>query len=111
MYELSREILNEILETAGLEEVRPDDRLDEAPDLVRIRDNYSGRGYGRDGFGLVTNSASALSRFLVAAGKVDATREANDLPGINSMELAEATCSDSMGLGMIFYWPGWTLED
>lgn len=103
-YTISVETLAEILESADLfdGEARP-------------RADYSGRGmYGDTCFGITFSSSTGLSRFMVAAGMATANQEADDdvRPDdvLDSLALANATCTDSMGRDMIAYWPGWTLE-
>lgn len=103
---IAAEVMDEILETAGL--YLGADRDD--PDGVGLRREYSGRAYARSGFGLTAYGSSTLPRFLVAAGLVAGRRELEGEVSFNAMDLANATHTDSMGLGVIFYWPGWTVD-
>jgi hypothetical protein len=97
---ISVELLAEVLETADLFD-----------DEARPRASYRGRGYAPDGFGITFETGNGLSRFMVALGTVVAQKEADgEAFDWSPMELARDTQQDSMGLGMIAYWPGWTLE-
>lgn len=105
------EVIDEILETAGLFlEAGADD-----PDAVGFRRDYGGRGYSKTGFGFTAYGSSTMPRFLVAAGLVAGRRELEGEPSFDARAFASSTYTDSMGLGMIFYWPGWvvvgTLQD
>lgn len=97
---IDREIIEEILETAGLFD-----------DEANIRESYSGRGmYGSACFGIVFESESAVFRFMAAAGRTEADREHDERPGFDSISFARSARTDSMGHGVIAYWPGWNLE-
>lgn len=76
-----------------------------------FRASYKGRGYGPEGFGLTVGSDSAMARFMVAAGMVAEQLQAYGQERLDAMALAEALCTDSMGLDMIIYWPDWTVTD
>lgn len=100
--ELSFEIFEQILETADL--------FDED---YGFRASYKGRGWAPEGFGLTVDSSDAMARFLVAAGLVagELMSGATEGPMFDAMALASAMRTDSMGLGTILYWPGWTITD
>lgn len=99
------EVMDEILETAGLYvEAGYDD-----PDAVGFRRDYAGRAYAKSGFGFTAYGSSTLPRLLVAAGLVAARRELEGEVSFTAMDFASATHTDSMGLGVIFYWPGWVI--
>ena len=63
---------------------------------------YSGRGmYGRQCFGV--NISRDFSEFKLALIMVEV------LGLERAIDMADSTRSDSMGLGSVVYWPGWTL--
>lgn len=76
---------------------------------VTIRTDYSGRGmYGDQCFGLVFEQEVRHPwAFFAALGIV---QESMDPPDFDALELARAARSDSMGVGTIVYFPGWTVE-
>lgn len=98
--ELSFEIFEQILETADL--------FDED---YGFRASYKGRGWAPEGFGLTVDSSDAMARFLVAAGLVAEHCETEGYDSFDAIRFASAMRTDSMGLGTILYWPGWTITD
>jgi hypothetical protein len=68
-----------------------------------IRADYSGRGmFGEECFGVVLESDSQFSRFLLALGETE--------PDL-ARDLADRVRTDSMGMSGIWYFPGFTLEN
>jgi hypothetical protein len=97
--DLSRETFENILEEAELD-----------PSEV-IREGYSGRAmYGATCPALSLDSDGQLARFMVAAGRVQADIE-NGADGeeFNAIKLADMVRTDSMGYGIVAYFPGLTL--
>lgn len=80
---------------------------------VALRDEYSGRGYGAAGFGLVLDGS--IGSFVaelaqIISSEYDDSDERYD--AMNSLiNLMDAAREDSMGRSNITYFPGWTLED
>jgi hypothetical protein len=108
-HQLPFEVFQTIVETAGLWLVPAEESSDDDPDSVRLRKNYSGRGYA-SGFGLVVESNSALYRFMAAAGVVATDVEGDDL--FDFLDFARVTATDAMGRsGTILYWHGWEVTD
>ena len=69
-----------------------------------IREAYSGRGmYGKTCFGLDVDNHQAAYRFFAAAGQM--------LDEDVAVDLAESANWDSMGLGIIVYFPRITLKN
>lgn len=75
-----------------------------ASETGSLYEEYSGRGmYGATCFG-VTGPTSVLGRFLVALRMYDEHVELCE-------GLAEAATHDDLGLGSIWYFPGFRLND
>lgn len=107
--QLPFEIFEEIVETAGLYLVPVGESIDDY-DGVRIRTSYSGRGYGPEGFGIVTEGSSAFPRFIAAAGRCAERRDLDGLESFDVDSLARVTATDAMGRsGTIIYWNGWEI--
>ena len=96
------------------------DALDQFLDFdYDLTDDYSGRGmYGDTCFGVTVESAgaaAAIGAALLLACHDNSQRQHMD----DAMDDATALVAplvrgmrlDSMGLGTIFYFPGWTLDD
>lgn len=109
-HQIPFEVFQTIVETANLWLVPAGESSDGDPDSVRLRKEYSGRGYA-SGFGIVVEGSSAYPRFMAAAGMVAAlTDEDNDL--FDAVGFASATETDSMGRsGTIVYWHNWEVTD
>jgi hypothetical protein len=81
-----------------------------------IRKDYSGRGmYGKTCFGITFRRGGDSYRFMAAVtAALIAGSEIDEETGEDgqdvALELADAATADSMGLGMILYFPGWKLE-
>lgn len=88
-----------------------DANLVEGEDGIEIRGNYVGRGmYGKACFGVEFDVESHSYLLLVAlAFAMAAADEENGEE--NARALAENAATDSMGTGMILYFPDWSLED
>jgi len=94
--------------------------LDEVCDLANLYDytvrTYSGRGmYGNDCAAVVLDGNREANRFLIALGAltVEKALYADDSdvdPSADAMDLADSVAMDSMGRGIVVYFPGWTLE-
>lgn len=113
MNEISFETLDEIIDTAGLYFAEPSDGRDayEDSESVSIRPAYRGRGYVREGFGLVL-APSALHAVLAAAGLVARDHEDDDREELDAVDFARGTETDNMGRSdIIAYWPGWTITN
>ena len=83
-----RSVVLDALELAGLDE-------------DALREDYSGRGmYGHECFGVVVKNIPEIARFAAALGSLT---ECDDL--------MEDAASDEMGLGLILYFPRYTLSD
>lgn len=100
----------------------PDSCSNKAADLANlydysIRDDYCGRGmYGSTCAGIDLDSGQDAFRFLMALSALTVEREFNDDPdGVDpssvAMELAERVTTDSMGRGVIVYFPGYQFAD
>jgi hypothetical protein len=95
--------------------------LVEACDLANLYDytvrTYSGRGmYGHDCAGIVLDGQREANRFLMALAALTVEKalwadESDPDPSADAMELAESVAMDSMGHGIVLYFPGWVLED
>jgi hypothetical protein len=110
-HQLPFEVLQAIVETAGLWLVPAEESSDGDPDSIRLRKSYSGRGYA-SGFGLVVESSSALYRFMAAAGQAAAWKEDEDGDAFDVDSFARITATDAMGSsGMIVYWHNWEVTD
>lgn len=80
-------------------------------DEASIRTQY-GWGYGRTCFGIVTEDFRQAARFLAALGAFGMQQEeAEEDEIIDWMGLAGDANWNSMGLGMIVYFPGWQLSN
>lgn len=96
------------------------DLLTEAADLANLYDYtvraYSGRGmYGNDCAAVVLDGQREANRFLMALAALTVEKalysdESDPDPTADAMELAEAVAVDSMGRGVVLYFPGWMLE-
>jgi hypothetical protein len=93
--------------------------LEQAADIANIgdcpiRDDYSGRGmYGEQCVGIDLPGQRELYRFLIALGALmteDASWRDDPEPTADAMDLANAAITDSLGLGVILYFPGWTVR-
>lgn len=95
----SRDDLEYVLDNAGI-------------DYSDLNDTYSGRGMIGNTCLSVTFTGKRIQRrlcsFFVELGMAV---EANDLDVNAVTELAEAVCTDDLGLDMIVYFPGWKLDD
>jgi hypothetical protein len=110
-HQLPFEVLQTIVETAGLWLVPAEESSDGDPDSIRLRKDYNGRGYA-SGFGLVVESNSALYRFMAAAGEVAAWNEETAEVPFDVQDFARMTATDAMGRsGTILYWHGWEVTD
>jgi hypothetical protein len=104
---IKRENLLEIMSRANLE-----------PDA--LREDYPGRGsFGKGWIGIDADGVGQLIAFFAAAGEVYADLFAEtegghdrehdddpaDYPEFEASDLAKGVVVDSMGLGIIFYWP------
>jgi len=82
-----------------------------------IREDYSGRGmYGGSCFGVVLRSARELNIFIFGLGYESRDLEDSDSPehqalADNLHRMARVAQTDSMGSGIIVYFPGYTLCD
>lgn len=95
--------------------------LAEACDLANLYDytvrDYSGRGmYGNSCAGIVLEGQREANRFLMALAALTVEKalyadESDPDPSSDAMELAESVAMDSMGHGVVVYFPGWTLGD
>lgn len=76
---------------------------------------YSGRGmYGRSCPGVDLDNFSGLVLLMVAAGRMAEARDLDDDQTgerFDAEEFARTVCTDSMGMGIIVYWPSLTLND
>lgn len=87
---ISEEKLDEIIEESGIE--------------ADVRTEYSGRAmYGRSCLGLVVSSSREMFKFFIAAGHV--------LDEVQAYQLAAVLHQDNMGLGWVFYFPGWQVGE
>jgi hypothetical protein len=82
-------------------------------DLEGIREGYQGRGSYGSCWGVVLRNQVLFIAELVATIAIEAQEEEKDVevtlrPVMRMLEQAE---TDSMGLDMILYFPGWTLGD
>jgi hypothetical protein len=102
---ISKQVLEEILDIAGLYLLDEDDYGDD-PDGVGLRLSYRGRGYAPEGFGLVVNASKLM--VLAAAAGIFSHENPDEL---DALAFAAATHTDSMGHDLIAYWPGWKLGD
>lgn len=73
-----------------------------------IRADYSGRGmYGRRCVGITaSNPVAAFADFVLRIMEFDQ----HELAAF-ALELLKESCTDSMGLDRILYFPGWEAED
>jgi hypothetical protein len=77
-------------------------------DDYRIREAYSGRGMGsRTCAAMDLPDAGKLTEFLVAL----AVAMTEDNRADDALRLARLTRTDSMGLGIVAYWPGAEIVD
>ena len=88
---------------------RIDDVLDAADlDESIIYREYLGRGmFGERCFGIIGSSRDAF--MFIGAYAYVIGQEDEDPQQI--FDLADAVMSDNLGKDMIFYFPGWTIED
>ncbi len=76
---------------------------------VNVRDSYGGRGmYGRTCFGVDFDREADSYTFMVAL--TACLLGEDDDNGDVALDLAAAAATDSMGVGMVLYFPGWNLE-
>lgn len=101
MKTIERKLVKDALNNANIREGEDGD--------ASIREEYSGRGmYNRTCFGVTFNRESDSYKFLVSLALILAKEGEDDqAPYV----LAAAATTDSMGTGMILYFPGFTLED
>lgn len=95
--------------------------FDEAADLANLYDytvrEYSGRGmYGNDCAGIVLEGQGQVNRFLMALAALTVEKalyadESDVDPSADAMDLANSVATDSMGHGVVAYFPGWILGD
>jgi hypothetical protein len=101
------DMLQEIVETAGLWLVPADERSEGESDSVVLRPEYSGRGYA-SGFGIVLEGSLAIHRFMAAAGQVNAWHDEHGGEQIDIDSFARTTEWDTMGRSRtIYYWRNW----
>jgi len=99
---LKRSLINMALANANLVD---------GEDGVNVRSDYSGRGmYGGTCFGVDFDRESDSYKFLVSLALVMAEDD-EEWGDQHAMDLAEQAVTDSMGRGMIVYFPGVKLED
>lgn len=84
------------------------ENIDLSPDEYSIREAYEGRGmYGRTCAAVDLPSAGKVTELLVAlAMQMTEEGQSEDV-----LELARKTRTDSMGLGVVAYWPGVEITD
>ena len=105
---ITREQLDDILDTAGLyetdEQAEPDyDWGDNDSDAIEIREDYSGRGmYGATCIGFVVSSQRTVFRLIACMTEV--------LGLDQTLDITRKAATDSMGRDMIVYFPGVTLD-
>lgn len=97
----------------SIDRIAVETMIDAAGIDYEIRDDYSGRGmYGDSCFGVVvepSDEGRVLYAIGYAAGYCDADYDSDDETDWDG--LARSARTDSMGLSMILYFPGWTLTD
>jgi hypothetical protein len=82
-------------------------------DSVRT-DGYSGKGmYGNTCAGITFDSVSQSFRFFTELGRIAVAYEADDDEALEAaagavLDLVDAAATDSMGRGVIVYFPRWT---
>jgi len=104
---ITREQLDDILDTAGLYETDEDTERDEWGDddidAISIREGYSGRGmYGGTCLGIVVSSQRTAFRLIACMAEV--------LGLDTTLDITRKAATDSMGRDMIVYFPGVTLD-
>jgi hypothetical protein len=78
---------------------------------VHIRESYSGRGmYGKTCFGIVADRDGDAIKFAISLGLILAADD-DEWGEVHAMDLGDAAETDSMGRGMILYFPGYQLVD
>lgn len=88
--------------------------LDGMVDEDSVRpDGYSGRGmYGNTCAGITFDSVSQSFRFFTELGRIAVAYEDHDDESLESaagavLDLVDAAATDSMGRGVIIYFPRW----
>lgn len=78
-----------------------------------IRDSYEGRGYAKEGFGVVVENVNQMFTAFTALGFLAGENYADGAEGAledgTVYDLAAAAHMDNMGYDTIVYFPGWTL--
>lgn len=78
-----------------------------------IRDSYEGRGYSKEGFGVVVENVNqmftAFTALGVLAGENYVSGAEDCLEDGTVYDLAASAHMDNMGYDTIVYFPGWTL--
>ncbi|MFH8805255.1 hypothetical protein ACH4F6_37895 [Streptomyces sp. NPDC017936] len=83
------------------------ENIDLYEDDYTIREAYSGRGmYGGTCFAIDLPDTGKLTEFLVSL----ALGLSEDGRGEDALDLARKTHTDSMGFGVVAYWPGVELD-
>lgn len=104
MNEISRDLV-----TQALYNIDCPPKDEHNPDGVNVRDDYSGRGMYRDTcFGIDFDSDRDAFRFIASITAVLIADDETDGEG-RALDLADEATTDSMGRGMILYFPGWKL--
>ena len=94
--------------------------LEEAAELASSYEaevrTYSGRGmFGAECAAVVLESDQEMCKFFLALGALTAEKalyaDPEDVdPTSDATDLAASVRTDSMGLGVVVYFPGWALE-
>lgn len=104
MNEIKAGELRDALETVGFRDDGDDRFENDFGGELTLRRAYSGRGmYGSACFGIVVNGPASTAMFMLAVREVIGLED--------TVYLASAMQSDSMGYDTIVYFPGWALVD
>jgi hypothetical protein len=104
MNEIKTSELMDALETVGFRNEDDNSFVSNFGGELSFYRDYSGRGmYGATCFGITVNSHASTTMFMLAVREVIGLED--------TVYLASAMRSDSMGYDTIVYFPGWTLTD